>query len=77
MNIFESEEGVNAMDLEDNEEFIRWLDSLGEKWLVQEPPEQFETLYKIEVELFAEYEREDFSKGLEEVLENQMNMLND
>ena len=40
MNIFESEEGVNVMDLEDNEEFIRWLDSLEDKWLIQEPPEQ-------------------------------------
>ena len=40
MNIFESEEGINVMDLEDNEEFIRWLDSLEDKWLIQEPPEQ-------------------------------------
>ena len=70
MNIFESEEGINVMDLEDNEEFIQWLDSLEDKWLIQEPPEQEE------VQLFAEYEREDFSKGLEEILENDMNMLN-
>ena len=39
MNIFESEEGVNVMDLEDNEEFIQWLDSLNDEWLIQEPPE--------------------------------------
>ena len=36
-----------------------------------------DVLDRIEVELFAEYEREDFSKGLEEILENDMNMLND
>jgi len=39
--------------------------------------DSIEILDNIEVELFAEYEREDFSKGLEEILENDMNMLND
>lgn len=39
MNIFESEDGINVMDLEDNEEFIQWLDSLNDEWLIQEPPE--------------------------------------
>lgn len=38
-----------------------------------------DVLDRIEVELFAEYEREDFGKSFEEILEefNDMNMLSD
>jgi len=39
--------------------------------------DSIETIDKIEAELFAEYEREDYSKDLEEVLKNDMKMFND